>query len=220
MSWIPAAIGAGTALVGGYLQNQAGKASAGRQMGFQEKMSNTAYQRGMADMRKAGLNPMLAYKMGGASSPTGAMYQPSNIGAAAVSGAQSVASAQQSISQSKQIDAQAAKVVQDTEFAKVLHDERWPRLFASMSAENVAASALAVMEGVSIEKVLAGQNHQLKEHERQNLKRFLLRVQGFKSIVGRELTGAGGVVADAVTGLKDKVRFMTDIIEEMYGELK
>lgn len=42
-----------------------------RQMGFQERMSNSAYTRSMADMRRAGLNPILAYKQGGGSSPAG-----------------------------------------------------------------------------------------------------------------------------------------------------
>lgn len=40
---------------------------------WQEMMSNTAHQREMEDLRKAGLNPLLTGKYGGASTPSGAM---------------------------------------------------------------------------------------------------------------------------------------------------
>lgn len=53
------------------------------QMAFQERMSSSAYQRAMDDMRKAGLNPILAGKVGGASSPAGSLPNIGNSGAAA-----------------------------------------------------------------------------------------------------------------------------------------
>ena len=59
---------------------------------FATKMSGTAHQRQMADLKAAGINPILAGRLGGASTPS---YQAGNIGSAAVQGYGQVSSARQ-----------------------------------------------------------------------------------------------------------------------------
>lgn len=61
--------------IGGERRNAAAADMADKQMDFQRDMSSTAYQRAVKDMQAAGLNPMLAYGQGGASTPGGAMAQ-------------------------------------------------------------------------------------------------------------------------------------------------
>ena len=74
---IPIAMAVGSALLNRQATKSANKQTrlaTAKQMAFQKEMSNTSYVRGMEDMRQAGLNPILAGKMGGASTPTGASY--------------------------------------------------------------------------------------------------------------------------------------------------
>ncbi|AXL14670.1 DNA pilot protein [Microviridae sp.] len=78
---------------------------------FQRKMSNTAYQRSMADMRQAGLNPILAYKQGGASTPSGSVATMQNPNKDAVAAATGAVSA---YLQSKQIKANIANTEAST----------------------------------------------------------------------------------------------------------
>ena len=78
-SLVPSAIGAVGSYLGAEQTNKASAVQAEKQMDFQERMSSSAHQREVRDLIAAGLNPMLSAKLGGASSPAGAMAPVQNV---------------------------------------------------------------------------------------------------------------------------------------------
>lgn len=97
-----AALGAAGSIGQGLVSSAFNAWQAGKNREFQERMSNTAHQREVADLRKAGINPILSAKLGGASTPLGATAQ-----ASVPEGA--VSSALQAASTRSQINLQAAQ---------------------------------------------------------------------------------------------------------------
>ena len=114
-------IGSGLSFIGGQAQNAASAQAAREQMDFQREMSDTSYQRQVKDLEAAGINPMLVTKLGGASTPPGAMpsfVNPGLMAAQSFSAMQSSQAAKQqaetserlSDSQIKQVDAATDKI--------------------------------------------------------------------------------------------------------------
>lgn len=195
------------------------------QMKFQERMSSTAYQRAVKDMKASGLNPMLAYSQGGASAPMGSMPNVGDPVAAGISSAKTGAEtklAEQMLEQNKAqtdlLKAQAAKTMSETMDISVNSAEQIARINLTEAQER---QVRALMGKTTAEAGIAGAEWQTRErvlHEMEKGGGFAADVRRKKAEallaeLGISEAQAMSKYYEGVGNINPYVRILLDIVK-------
>lgn len=168
------------------------------QQSWEEKMSSTAYVRATEDMKKAGLNPMLAYSQGGASTPnvSAATVNPVTPAMKGVTDAvQSALAVKQQQENVQLTAAQRDKTLADTENVQIdNHIRSWEIPYSAANAGNKAGQISSDLDKTlkEIEKLKQDISQGKGDYEtRQKLQSKLIDGQELANQLSRlEIPGA------------------------------
>jgi hypothetical protein len=174
---------------------------------YATRMSNTSHQRQMADMKAAGLNPILSAKYGGASTPN---VQFGNIGQAATSAYQQVSQARASQAQTGLTKQQERKVAY--EISKVM-----PKIIQKLNSEYIKNYAQAY--NTDVQTTLNKLEYAFKQLDMKALQKLGLSPMQLKHTPVNQI---GSMAIDGAAKLHDKgADFVADLlkyIDETYGD--
>lgn len=201
-------VSGGISAIGGLFQQFSANSQAQQAEQFQKSQTDTAYQRSVADLKAAGLNPIIAAFNGGANSAAGQVAPQVNVGEAATRGfSQGVSSAKDSMTAKATVDNIVASSQQSRASAAAN--------LASAKLASINADTAAKTQSAAIEKAIsdAGTASNTFDATLPDAKRGLAQAQLYSSpggkllaqvaAGGRDVSSATSAVGNITGGVKD-----------------